>query len=279
VEGDRNATAKRATFMLADKTIKLSGDEPAVWDSAARTQAEEIIINTETGKGEAHRRVRTTYYNKEKTGGAAPFANLRSPVFVTANNVEIEDNGDKVIYTGTARAWQDQNFVAADKISLTKENKQMIADGHVSSGLSQLKRAQKGTKETVPMFAKSARMSFNDSDRRIRYEGGVEVKQGTDTLKAQTLDVFLKNGSNDVDHIVADNSVSLTQPGRRGSGDHAEYNAEANTIVLTGNLAKIEDDERGLTSGRQLTLNMSDDKISIEDQRGTRRGHAIHKSQ
>ena len=280
-EGERNATAKRAAYTLADNTIRLTGGDPTVWDSAARTQGEEIAMNTETGKGEAHRHVRTTYYNKEKTGNATPFANMRAPVFVTANDMQIENKGDSVVYTGSARAWQDQNFVAADKITLVREDKQMNADGHVSSAVSQLKRAKPGSKEkeVVPVFAKAAKMSYSDSARRVHYEGNVDVKQGSDTMKAQTLDIFLDEGSNEVDHILAETGVTMTQPGRRGSGDRVEYNAAKDTIVLTGNLAKVEDDERGLTTGRQLTLHMSDDKILVEDQRGTRRGHAVHKSQ
>ena len=98
-------------------------------------------------------------------------------------------------------------------------------------------------------------------------------------MKSQILDIFLDKTSNEVDRIVAETGVSMTQPGRRGSGDKIEYTASADTLVLTGNLAKIEDDQRGQTTGRQLTLHMSDDSILVEDQRGTRRGHAVHKSQ
>jgi len=281
VEGEKNATAKRATYTLADNTIKLTGNEPTVWDSAARTQAEEIVINTETGKGEAHRRVRTTYYNREKTGNAAPFGNTRAPIFITANDVEIGNKGKTVVYTGSARAWQEQNFVAADRISMTQDDKQMNAEGHVSSAISQMKRKMTGSKEkeVVPVFAKSAKMFYSDASRRIHYEGNVDVKQGSDTMKSQTLDIFLTKATNEVDRIVAETGVSMTQPGRRGSGDKIEYTASTDTIVLTGNLAKIEDDQRGQTTGRQLTLHMSDDSILVEDQRGTRRGHAVHKSQ
>ena len=71
-DGDRHAMAGRALYTAANQTVALRG-KPQVWDGAARGAADEIDANLASGESELRGRVRTTYYSRETTGGAAPF--------------------------------------------------------------------------------------------------------------------------------------------------------------------------------------------------------------
>ena len=55
------------------------------------------------------------------------------------------------IYTGNARAWQDDNFVRADKLTIYVNDKKMEAHGHVQSAVYNARR--KGAARNVPVFA------------------------------------------------------------------------------------------------------------------------------
>nr|MBA3768575.1 LPS export ABC transporter periplasmic protein LptC [Acidobacteriota bacterium] len=182
-ERDRNARAMNATYTSADETVRLRGGEPVVWDSRARTKGVEIDSDTRNDISYSRGKTATTYYSQEQTNGATPFSKVKSPVYITAERAEFRHVEGIAIYTGGARAWQDENFVRADKLTIYRETKRMEGDGHVQSALYQARRkAKDGSGEIIPVFATADRMSYSDTDRLLHYEGNVDIKQSTDRI-------------------------------------------------------------------------------------------------
>ncbi|MDT7603108.1 MAG: hypothetical protein QOF61_1105, partial [Acidobacteriota bacterium] len=254
-EGDRNGESDNSTYTATDKTVRLRGGDPSFWDSRARIKAAEIDTNTETKVTLARAHVQTTYYSQEQTNGAAPFAKVKSPVFVNSNEAEFQHESGLGIYTGEARAWQDDNFVRADRITLRRDSRRMEADGHVQSALYRARRREAGgTPTVVPVFATSTRMFYSDTDRILHYEGNVDIKQGTERITSEVADVFLQKDQGEVDHTVAQRSVVVTQPGKRATGDWGQYVAADETVTLTGNPARVEDAVQGTSEGRRMTV-------------------------
>ncbi|MBI4852463.1 MAG: LPS export ABC transporter periplasmic protein LptC [Acidobacteria bacterium] len=302
-EGSRNALANKANYDATKKLIELRDGKVMVWDEQARTQADEIDMWTEKKESFARGKVRSTYYNPEGTGQATPFRNMKAPVFITSKDLHVFNERGEAIYTGDARAWQDDNFVRAEKLELFRDNRKMIATGNVSSALYQAKKAlsesreskepkePKETKETkepkegknnqvvVPIFATSDVMDYSDKDRLAQYKGSVKMKQGNEILEANQVKIFLETEVNEMKRLEAFEKVVLTQPGRRGEGDEAEYNAYDQRTILTGNMAKVVSDLQGTITGRRLTLLGGDDRILVDDQRGTRRVKSTHEVQ
>lgn len=277
-EGDRHALAERAVYDGPRELLNLRGKRPMVWDAKGRTQADEI--DYDRGHDETHARgdVRTTYYSRETTNDSTPFKNTKSPIFITAERADAQNKEGVAIYTIGARGWQDDNFVKADRIELYQNDKRMVAIGNVESALYQAKReTSPGKREIVPGFATAERMTYSDTDRKIHYEVGVKARQGTDRIEAAAVDVYLQQETNEVDHLTADGSVVLTQPGRRGVGDKLVYTSEDGRAVLTGKSARVDDVEKGATMGSQLTFYSRDDRISVENQQGTGRVRSTHR--
>ncbi|MBA3804384.1 MAG: hypothetical protein H0X14_01545 [Acidobacteria bacterium] len=268
-ERDRNARAMNATYTGADETVRLRGGEPVVWDSRARTKAVEIDTDTRNDISYSRGKTATTYYSQEQTNGATPFSKVKSPVYITADRAEFRHVEGIAIYTGGARAWQDENFVRADKLTIYRETKRMEGDGHVQSALYQARRkAKDGSGEVVPVFATADRMAYSDTDRLLHYEGNVDIKQSTDRITSAVSDVYLLKENNEVERTVAQRDVILTQPGRRGSGDWAQYTAADETVILKGNPARVEDTEQGTTEGGRLTVYLRDSRVIADDSRG-----------
>jgi lipopolysaccharide export system protein LptA len=277
-EGDRNAVAERALYDGQKEILNLRGKRPQAWDAKARTQADEIDYDHQKDETHARGDVRTTYYSRETTNDATPFKNTKSPVFITAERADARNDDGVAVYTGKARGWQDDNFVTGDRIELYQEDKRMVAIGNVESALYQAKReTAPGKHETVPGFATAERMTYSDTDRLVHYEGNVKARQGTDRIEATKVDVFLEKETNDVDHMLADGNVILTQPARRGTGDHLVYTASDGRGVLTGKSARIDDAEQGSTMGTELTFYSRDDRIQVENKQGAGRVRSTHR--
>jgi LPS export ABC transporter protein LptC len=268
-ERDRNGQAASAVYTTADGIIKLRGGNPHVWDSRARIKAIEIDTDNNNGISYARERVATTYYNQEQTNGAAPFTKVKSPVYITSDRAEFYHETGLAIYTGGARAWQDDNYVKGDKIILRRETKVMEAHGHVQTAIYHAKRkAPNGTTSIVPVFATADHMTYSDIDRLVHYESNVDIKQGVDRTLSYTTDVYLLKDSYEVEKSISQKNVVITQPGRRGTGDWSQYTAADETVVLKGEPAYVEDTKDGNAEGRRITVYLRDNRVIADDEGG-----------
>ncbi len=268
-ELDRNGVANTFVYTAADEVVRLRGGEPTVWDSRARLKAVEIDSSTRTKISNLRGKVATTYYSQEQTGGATPFTKVDSPVFIVSNAAEFNHSTGMAVYTGNARAWQENNFVRADKLVLQRDSKSMFGEGAVQSALYNAKRRENGKETTVPVFAASDRLNYSDVNKLLRYESNVDIRQGTDRITGGVAEVYL-NPANEVDKTLAQTNVVVTQPGRKATGDWAQYTAADEVIILRGNPATVEDAAQGTSNGRQLTVYTKENRI--ENQGGAIQG-------
>jgi len=65
----------------------------------------------------------------------------------------------------------------------------------------------------------------------------------------------------EVERTVSQRNVVVTQPGRRGTGDWGQYTAADETVVLTGNPARVEDAEKGDSESRRMTVYLRENRV------------------
>ena len=267
-ENDRNGVATNISYGAADNTVRLRGGEPTVWDSRARTKGVELDSDLTNHVSYSRGKTATTYYSQEQTGGATPFSKVKSPVYIVSDRGEFHSDSGVAIYTGSARAWQDDNFVRGDRITIYTNEKKMEANGHVQSQIYNARRKSEGAASTVPVFATGDSMLYSDPNRILHYEGNVDIRQGTDRVTSGVADVYLLKETSEVERTVAQRSVVLTQPNRKGTGDWIQYTSADEVAVLKGNPARVEDAEKGSTEGNRLTVYMRDGRVIADDVRG-----------
>jgi LPS export ABC transporter protein LptC len=267
-ENDRNGVATNISYAAADNTVRLRGGEPTVWDSRARTKGVELDADLTNKVSYSRGKTATTYYSQEQTNGATPFSKVKSPVYVVADRGEFHNDSGVAIYTGNARAWQDDNFVRADRLTIYVNDKRMDGNGHVQSQIYNARRRAEGTNSTVPVFATADSMSYSDAARTLHYENSVDIRQGSDRLTSEVADVYLLKESSEVEKTVAQRNVILTQPNRKGTGEWLQYTSADEVAVLKGNPARVEDVEKGSTEGGRLTVYMRDGRVVADDVRG-----------
>lgn len=274
-ELDRNGTAATVVYTAADEMVRLRGGDPTVWDSRARSKAVEMDSDLKNDISYSRGKTATTYYSQEQTNGATPFAKVKSPVYIVSDRGEFRHDEGVATYTGDARAWQDDNFVRADKLTIYVNEKRMTGTGRVQSALYSAKRREKGVSTTVPVFATADSMRYSDPDRILHYEGNVDIRQATDRITSGVADVYLTKESNEVDNTIAERKVVLTQPGRTGTGDWMQYTAVDDVAVLKGNPARVDDVEQGTVEGGRLTVNLREGRVVADDTRGPQSGGRV----
>ncbi|HLA13300.1 MAG TPA: LPS export ABC transporter periplasmic protein LptC [Pyrinomonadaceae bacterium] len=279
-ESDRNGTANNISYTAAEDMVRLRGGEPTVWDSRGRTKAIELDSDFRNDVSFSRGRTATTYYSQEQTNNAVPFMRTRSPVYVSSERGEFQHAKGIATYTGNARAWQDDNYVRADKLTIYVNDKKMDASGRVQSGLYNAKRRTQGANEVVPVFAAADWMAYSEADRLLRYEGNVDIRQGTDRITSGRADVYLTKQTSEMEKTIAERNVVLTQPNRKGTGDWIQYTTADEVAVLRGSPARVEDAEQGSTEGGRLTVFVREGKVTADDARGSQspgRVRSVHK--
>jgi LPS export ABC transporter protein LptC/lipopolysaccharide transport protein LptA len=267
-QSDRHGVAANVSYTAADDTIRLRGGEPTVWDSRGRTKAAEMDSDLRNDVSYSRGKTASTYYSQEQTNGATPFSRVKSPVYVTSDRGEFHHVSAVAIYTGNARAWQDDNFVRSDKLTIFVNEKRMEAAGRVQSALYNARRKNAGTSSLVPVFASADSMHYSEMNRMLHYEGGVDIRQGADRITSGVADVYLTKEGSEVDKTVAQRNVVLTQPNRKGTGDWVQYTTADEVAVLKGNPARVEDADKGSTEGGRLTMNIREGRVTADDARG-----------
>ncbi len=259
-ELDRNAISDQISFNQLDQIVRLRGGEPTVWDSKARVKAREIDWDTKNQRSSLRVGVSTTYYSQNKTGGATPFTETDKPVYLTAEFADFDHQAETGTYSGNARAWQDNNYVRADRLLIFQKQAEFIAEGNVQSLLYNAKRKEAGKESNIPIYAASKKMTYNRDKRVLRYEGDVDIRQGTDRIIGGVANAFLSQ-TNELERTEIENNVIITQPNRRANADFAQYIVAEDSVVLRGNPARVEDAENGSSQGGELTIYLKQNKV------------------
>jgi len=262
-ELDRNAIARQIIFSQADQTVRLRGGEPTVWDSRARARASEIDWDTARNKSFLRGAVSTTYYSRKQMKDSTPFGSSEKPVFATAEEAEFDNAAEKATYSRNARAWQENNYVRGDQLIIEQTKGLLTVNGNVQSVLYNARLKQRGKESTVPVSASAASMVYDRQGRILRYRTNVDIRQGTDRITSGSADVFLSE-TNEVARTVVETNVVITQPGRRATGDWAQYTASDEAAIIRGNPATVNDAENGAMQSGELTVYLRENRVLSE---------------
>ena len=298
VDGTQKAWAQRGEYTTADQLAVLTGS-PRVVDGGMTTTAQTIRMNRATGDAIAEDNVKSTYSDLKAQPEGGMLASS-DPIHVTSRSMTANRSTAIAVYTGDARLWQDANVVEAPTLQFDRDHRTIFAQGlgqgevSVGTGLRPVRAGQSpaptqaplqpvstvlvqvdknGT--VTPLRITSARLNYADVERRIFLDGGVTTKASDATMTGQRMTVFLlprsqsKAGANpampgQVDRIIAEDQVVITQPTRHATGERLVYTSADDKFVLTGGPPSIFDAERGKTTGDSLTFYKHDDRVLVE---------------
>ncbi|MFI5096167.1 MAG: LptA/OstA family protein [Candidatus Acidiferrales bacterium] len=276
-DGPQKAWAERGEYTVADQMLVLSGS-PRVLDNGMTMTAQTIRMNRATGDATAEGKVKSTYSDLKAQPDGGMLASS-DPIHVTSRSMTAHRSPAVAVYTGDARLWQNANVVEAPTLQFDRDKRSLLAQGvgqgnsgqPVSTVLVQVDKSGKAT----PVHITSARLNYADAERKIFLDGGVTAKGSDVTLTGQQMTVFLlprnqsKAGTGlgtpgQIERIVAEGKVVLTQPTRHATGDRLVYTAAEDKFILTGGPPSIFDAERGKITGDSLTFYRHDYRVLVE---------------
>jgi lipopolysaccharide export system protein LptA len=289
VDGPQRAWAQRGEYTTADQMLVLIGS-PRVIDNGMTTTAQTMRMNRATGDAMAEGNVKSTYSDLKPQPDGAMFASS-DPIHVTSRSMAAHRSAAIAVYTGDARLWQNANVVEAPTLQFDRDHRSLIAQAEgaelrsappqslaqsVSTILVQVDKSGKVT----PVHITSARLNYVDAERKIFLDGGVTAKATDATMTSQQMTVFLRPRSQlqpgqsqpgvgpgtpgQIERIIAQNNVVVTEPTRHATGDRLVYTSADDKFVLTGGPPSIFDAEQGKTTGDSLTFYRHDDRVLVE---------------
>jgi lipopolysaccharide export system protein LptA len=273
VDGPQKAGAQRGEYTTADQMLVLSGS-PRVVDTGMTTTAQTIRVNRVTGDATADGNVKSSYSDLKAQPDGAMLASS-DPIHVTSRTMTARRSPAIAVYSGDARLWQNANLIEAPTLQFDRDKRALVAQANsgqpVSTVLVQIDKNGKAS----PVRINSARLDYVDVERKMFLEGDVTAKGADATLNAERMTVFLRPRSESaeastpgmpgqVERIVAEDKVSITEPTRHATGDRLVYTAADDKFILTGGPPSIFDAERGKTTGDSLTFYKHDDRVLVE---------------
>lgn len=82
-------------------------------------------------------------------------------------------------------------------------------------------------------------------------------------MTAASADVYLDD-RNELSKTVAETSVVITQPGRKATGNWAQYSAGDEVAILRGSPASVSDAANGTSQAAELTFMMRENRVVSE---------------
>jgi lipopolysaccharide export system protein LptA len=285
------AWADSARYTPANQMLALIGS-PRVANGGMATTANTIRINRASGDAVADGDVKSTYSDVKEDPNGALLASS-SPIHVTAQTMTAHNAPATALYKGNVRLWQDANVIQAPSIQWDRDHRHVTAVGTptqpvqtilvepekpskpVTDKTHRSAKAASTPSGTSPITITAAKVTYADSERRVRYEGDVLAKATGFTASAKSADAYLVPRSQiagtqpvatpgQLDRMTAEGNVLIQQPKRRAEGQKLVYTAAEGKFVLTGGPPSIFDAEQGKITGVSLTFFRRDDRVLVE---------------
>jgi len=218
---------------------------------------------------------------------------------VLADRVNADRTKQSVHYEGHVRAWRGADVVEAPSLDIYRADRRIVAtdgvltsnlaptplkapalrdSGVVGSGAGATVRSKRGSKTTPtadqPVTVRADRLEYLEVGSKAAYRGHVRMDHAGATLEADQLDAYFSKSTarqpSELERAVANGSVIVVEPGRRATGDRAEYFAADGRIELSGGPPTLYDTAKGFTTGRILTFFTGDDTLQVDGGQGSR---------
>ncbi|MEM1088101.1 MAG: LptA/OstA family protein [Pseudomonadota bacterium] len=131
--------------------------------------------------------------------------------------------------------------------------------------------------EGGPIRVKADRSEVLERESRVILINNVDITQGDARLRAdrvtlnygsggETTTSGLGSGFGDIRTMTADGSVFYVTPELKATGDKGVYNAETDTITLTGNVVLVRGEDVG--KGERLTMQLGAGRTTLNPKDG-----------
>lgn len=258
------------------------GPVPHVSDGRISVEARGISMTLGTQAMKADTRVRSVMLSQSKKPAGQPAAKgddavklpsmlkQDEPVNVSSNRLDYDGAKSVATYEGSARLWQEDTVIQADKIVLEDNTGNLHATTKVITVMTLTEpddKTKKGEKkpDAEPTHTTADELLYEDGKHKATYTGNAHMSGPSGDLTADRLELFLAEQGGQLERAEADGNVVSRQELRRAYGKHLTYIAKDDIYTMTGSPVKLYDDappnckvSEGATARFHRTGNMMD---------------------
>ena len=282
-EGVRRATADHATLEQATDVITLEGSARTS-DPTGTAAADRLVLNQKTGDFVADGRVATTRLPDQKPSSSSSLLSGAELMQGRSQHMTSTEKNQKLHYEGNAVVWQGVNRIEADRIDIDRTRQVFEAHGKVVSQFADKSanktdgktggdktEAAKPAAPAAPVFTvvKAPDLTYSDDTRIAHYQGGAAMVRPGLAVNGKELKAFLndRDAATSLNHAFAEGAVKIVSTAdkrtRTGTGEHGEYYAAEQKVILNGGDALLVDSLKGQTRGKQLTWWSNNDRLLV----------------
>ena len=200
------------------------------------------------------------------------------PVNVRANRLEYDGTNSVATYSGSARLWQDDTTIQADRIVLDDKSGNLHATTSVRSIMTLTegdKDADKARPQPPKDTAKAAstqptttvaeELLYEDDQHRATYTTKAHMVGPDGDVTADKIELYLAEQGGQLERAEAYGSVVSRQDTRRAYGNRLTYIAARDEYTMVGTPVKVYDDTPPnckLTRGGTLTFHKANETIT-----------------
>lgn len=277
-EGARRATADRAVLEQSQEQITLTGNARAS-DPTGWVHADTMTLNQKTGDFSAQGSVSSSREPDRKPGSSSMLS-ADAPLQASAARMTSADQGQRLHYEGSAKAWQGANRVEADHIEIDNQRGVMEAHGSVVTQLYDNKKPPGSQGLTL---VRASDLVYLRDARLAHYTGGVVLERpgpNALTVHARELRAVLSEPGSEsaLERAMAQGAVKIVSATpeassrskriRTATSEQADYDVAQQRVVLTGGQPLLVDSLKGNTRGQKLTWWVNDDRLLVEGEEG-----------
>lgn len=174
------------------------------------------------------------------------------PIYVTAQNLEITEKGDRIRFREKVKLFQDTVELKCRELEMDNRNNRIQIAGHID-----LKFQNGGN----PIAVSGEKISLAAGQGRILIEGGGRLIDGHNVLTATRIAIGF-NRENGIETITANDSVSFVKDDMDGGAQQLQWNFPRKEVLFRES-ARIARKNGGETTGRELKLNLATNEIDV----------------
>ncbi len=174
------------------------------------------------------------------------------PIYVTAQNLEITEKGDRIRFREKVKLFQDSVELKCRELEMDNRNNRVQIAGHV-----ELKFQNGGN----PIAVSGEKISLAAGRGRILIEGGGRLVDGHNVLTAKQITIDF-NRENGIETIAASDSVSFSKDDMDGGAGRLQWDFPHKEVLFRES-ARIARKNGGETTGRELKLNLATNEILV----------------
>jgi lipopolysaccharide export system protein LptA len=277
--GEVVAYADEALYTLTTSEVELmrgetDGQTPRLLDSRRGSiQALGMTLGLDSGRITARGEVESVLSTQAEASDSLNRPGIleaSEPVYVTAAELDYDDEAEATTYSGGARLWQSQTVFDAADIALDDVNGSLKAIGGVRTEflVNQI-NDETGSPEESLTRGRAQEFDYDNDKHLATYHTDARLTGPRADMKGDVIRVFLQPDGRTLDRIEADGNVELIMPTRLVSGDTlVYYDADGRYETYGAPVRITEEQDEGCreTTGRSLIFFLTEDAISVDGQ-------------